>query len=217
MSLTSGVSGASPRTTQPGLDALPADPRTLSLVLYPDRRLRTRTPPIQQFDQETRRRLSALAGRMLEVMREHKGVGLAAPQLGVAVRMFVMNPTGQPDADRVYVNPRLSEAEGEEEREEGCLSLPEINTPVLRSLKLRMRAQDLEANPIDETAEGFIARIWQHETDHLDGILILDKMPPTVKIAHRRKLKELEDDYRDAHPELAAKPPAKKRRFLRRK
>jgi peptide deformylase len=114
------------------------------------------------------------------------------------------------------VNPRHSEAEGEEEREEGCLSLPEINTPVLRSLKLRMQARDLEGREVSEVAEGFIARIWQHETDHLDGILILDKMPQTVKMAHRRKLKELEDDYRAAHPE-PARPAAKKRRFLRRK
>lgn len=217
MSLTSGVPGAVPRTTRASADALPDDPQGVSLVLYPDRRLRTRTPEITEFDPETRRRLAALAGRMLEGMRQHKGVGLAAPQVGVAARMFVMNPTGEPDADRVYVNPRLDEAEGEEEREEGCLSLPEINTPVLRSLKLRMQARDLEGREVNEVAEGFVARIWQHETDHLDGILILDKMPPTVKMAHRRKLKELEDDYREAHPELSAKPAAKKRRFLRRK
>ena len=71
---------------------------------------------------------------------------------------------------------RVERAKGEEEREEGCLSLPENNTPVLRSLKLRMRSQDLEANPIDETAEGFVARVWQHETDHLDGVLFFDRM-----------------------------------------
>jgi peptide deformylase len=195
--------------------AIPPDPAELSLVLYPDRRLRVRGAEVTAFDEGTRARLAALAGRMLEVMREKRGVGLAAPQVGVSIRMFVMNATGEPGSDRVYINPRLSEAEGEEEREEGCLSLPEVNTPVLRSLKLRMRARDLEGREIDETAEGFVARIWQHETDHLDGVLILDKMPPSVKMAHRRKLKELEDEYREAHPEEL--PVKKKRRFLRRK
>lgn len=204
------------QSSKPPVDpALPEDPRAATLVLYPDRRLRARAAAIETFDPETIRRLGGLAARMLEVMRERKGVGLAAPQVGVAVRMFVMNATGEPQDDRVYVNPRLSDPEGEEEREEGCLSLPEINTPVLRSLRLRLQARDVEGNAIDETAEGFIARVWQHETDHLDGVLILDKMPPTVKMSHRKKLKELEDDFAKAHPELSQKPAKKKRRFGR--
>ncbi len=210
--------GASKRSSSSGVPdaALPADPGSLTLVLYPDPMLRRRAREIRDFEGEQGARLKALARRMLELMREQKGVGLAGPQVGVAARIFVMNATGEPTGDRVYVNPRLSEPEGEEERDEGCLSLPEINTPVLRSLRMRMQARDLDGNEIDETAEGFIARVWQHETDHLDGILILDKMPPTVKMAHRRKLKDLEDDYRDAHPE-PAKPAPAKRRFLRRK
>jgi len=129
--------------------------------------------------------------------------------------MFVMNPTGEPEDDRIYINPRLSEPEGEEEREEGCLSLPEINTPVLRSLRLRIRAVDLDGREIDETAEGLVARVWQHETDHLDGVLILDKMPATVRMAHRRKLKELEDAWNEANPEPRQQP--RKRRPGQRK
>lgn len=194
---------------------LPADPRDLPLVLYPDPRLRKRAAEAPQFDAPTSAALGRLAARMLEVMRQCRGVGLAAPQLGVAVRMFVMNATGNPEDDRVYVNPRLSDPEGEEERDEGCLSLPEINTPVWRSLKLRLRARDVQGNAIDETAEGFIARIWQHETDHLDGVLILDKMSATMKMSNRKKLKELEDAWLVAHPRIDA--PKKKRRFGRRK
>ena len=167
------------------------------------------------FDADSLAKLRVLAQRMLAVMREHKGVGLAAPQVGVNVRMFVMNPTGQPEDDRVYLNPELDEAAGEEERGEGCLSLPEINSPVWRSLTLRLRARDLEGREVLERAEGFIPRIWQHEIDHLDGVLILDKMPVTVKIAHRRQIRELEEEYRKTHPEPVPEP--RKRHSSRRR
>ena len=213
--MTTAAQSESHPDDRPDLAALPEAPAEVSLVLYPDPRLRRKAIEIRQFDAGTVTRLHLLAGRMFEIMRQEKGVGLAAPQVGIGIRMFVMNATGEPQDDRAYINPRLSDPDGEEENEEGCLSLPEINTPVLRSLRLRMRARDLEGNEIDETAEGFVARVWQHETDHLDGVLILDKMPPTVKMSHRRKLKELEEVYREAHPQVAEAK--KKRRFGRRK
>ena len=208
---------APPRTTSrpppsPEPELASIDPRDLNLVLYPDPRLRRRAREVQSFDERARPVLAGLAVRMLEVMRQHKGVGLAAPQVGVLVRIFVMNSTGEPGDDRVYINPRLSEAEGEQEHDEGCLSLPEINTPVLRSGRLRIQARDLEGHAIDETADGLVARVWQHEIDHLDGVLILDKMPATVKMAHRRKLKALEDAYREAHPGAAAPRQRQRRR-----
>lgn len=205
----------STRAAAPEVLAIPADPRELPLVLYPDPRLRKRALEVRDFGEAASTALGRLAARMLEVMRQCKGVGLAAPQLGVGVRMFVMNATGNPEDDRIYVNPRLSDPEGEEERDEGCLSLPEINTPVWRSIKLRLRARDVQGNQIDESAGGFVARIWQHEIDHLDGVLILDKMPATVKMSNRKKLKELEEAWLEAHPQL--EEPAKKRRFGRRK
>lgn len=202
-----------PHSHEPDLGSL--DPRDLTLLHYPDPRLRRRAREVPSLSGPLRSILRNLVDRMFEVMRQHKGVGLAAPQVGISIRLFVMNPTGEPGDDRVYINPRLSAPEGEEEREEGCLSLPEINTPVLRSLRLRMQAHDLDGRNIDETADGLIARVWQHETDHLDGVLILDRMPATVKMSHRRKLKELEDVWREAHPgEGASKG---KRRSGRRK
>ena len=79
-------------------------------------------------------------------MREHKGVGLAAPQVGLNLRLFVVNPTGKPEDDRVYVNPVLSDPDGNDEKEEGCLSLPEINVSIPRPTTLKMRAQDLRAS-----------------------------------------------------------------------
>jgi peptide deformylase len=133
-------------------------------------------------------------------MREARGVGLAAPQVGQNIRLFVMNPSGEETDDHVYVNPQLSDAEGEEEGEEGCLSLPQINAKVWRSKKLRMSAHDLDGKPIEETAEGYVARIWQHETDHLNGEMIIDRMGPVAKLASRRILKELQKKWDDEHP-----------------
>lgn len=163
----------------------------LKLIRYPDPRLKKRSQPVEQFDEG----LKALAARMLELMREHRGVGLAAPQVGINLRLFVMNHSGQPEDDRIYVNPELFDPAEEEEDEEGCLSLPGITAQVLRSGFLRLKAQDVEGNPVEAAETGFIARIWQHETDHLNGVLITDRMGPVAKMAARRQLKELEQEF----------------------
>ena len=133
---------------------------------------------------------------MLVLMRQEKGVGLAAPQVAKNIRLFVMNATGDPNDDKIYVNPTLTDGEGEEEGEEGCLSIPELRIKVIRSRSLRIQAQDLAGNPIDQIGEGYVARVWQHETDHLNGILLTDRMGPVAKIANRSLLKELEEKYR---------------------
>src|SRR4051812_47270490 len=111
----------------------------LSIIKYPDPRLKKVAKGVETIDQSVKE----LVARMFELMREAKGVGLAAPQTGTLVRVFVMNHSGQPEDDRVYINPVLTEAEGEETEEEGCLSLPEIPVDIVRSKKLRMQAKDL--------------------------------------------------------------------------
>ena len=185
----------------------------LSIVIYPDPRLRKASKSVLTFDKE----LMALAHAMLQTMRTSKGVGLAAPQVGKNIRLFVMNPNGEPDQDRVYVNPVLTEAEGEESDEEGCLSIPDLRADIPRSKTVRLDAQDLQGNPIVETQSGYIARIWQHEIDHLNGTLIIDRMGSVAKMAHRKKLKDMEEQYAAAHPSAPARPtatarPAKKRK-----
>src|SRR5687768_8737653 len=100
----------------------------LKIILYPDPRLKKMSVPVTTFDDALRQ----LAARMLELMREAKGVGLAAPQVGENIRLFVMNPTQEPGDDHVYINPVLSDLEGEDEAEEGCLSLPGIHVNVTR-------------------------------------------------------------------------------------
>src|SRR6187399_3295443 len=168
----------------------------LKIINYPDPRLKKVSKPIDSIDESTR----ALAARMLQLMREHRGVGLAAPQVGLNLRMFVMNHTGEPTDDRVYINPQLLDAEGDEEAEEGCLSLPGLNANVVRDKTVRIVATDLEGKPIDELASGYLARVWQHEFDHLNGTLIIDRMGMVAKMAAKKKLKEMEEDYAEAHP-----------------
>jgi peptide deformylase len=167
----------------------------LKIIHYPDPRLKKVSQPIIDIDAT----IQALAGRMFELMREHKGVGLAAPQVGQNIRMFVMNHTGEPGDDRVYINPVLSDADGEEEAEEGCLSLPNIHVNVARAKRLRMQAIDLNGKPIDQAGEGFIARVWQHEFDHLIGTLLTDRMGPVAKMTYRKALKELSEEYEVEH------------------
>ena len=168
----------------------------LKIILYPDPRLKKMSQPVDVFDD----RLRVLASCMLNLMREAKGVGLAAPQVGENIRLFVMNPTGEPGADRVYVNPVLLDPDGEEESEEGCLSLPGIHLNVVRSKQIRLQAQDLDGKRIEEVASGFLPRVWQHETDHLNGMLLTDRMGPVARMANRRILNELKEQYEALNP-----------------
>jgi len=163
----------------------------LEIIQYPDPRLRQRSKSVERYDD----RLKALVARMFELMREDKGVGLAAPQVGINERLFVMNHTGQPADDRVYVNPELFDITGNEEGEEGCLSLPGITALINRGQTLRIVAKDVQGNAFEQTETGYIARIWQHEFDHLNGILITDRMGDVARMMHRKTLRDLEKDY----------------------
>lgn len=183
----------------------------LIIIHWPDPRLKKPSVPVVKFDV----RLRLLAARMLELMHASKGVGLAAPQVGLNVRLFVMNPTGQPPDDTIYVNPILTEGEGDEEAEEGCLSLPGIYVQVSRFKSLRMQAMDVDGNPIDQAKSGILARIWQHEFDHLNGTILLDRMGTVAKLTNRKKLKTLQEEYLAAHPPAAVPVrPARKKRVL---
>ncbi len=168
-----------------------ADWSKLSVVHYPDPRLRNRCEPVTKFDAD----LAALARRMLELMREHNGVGLAAAQVGVPLRLFVMNTTDDPANDKIVVNPELVDLQGAKEGEEGCLSLPEVRVEVRRAQKARLKAVDLAGKPFEVEDSDLTARIWQHETDHLNGVLIIDRMGPSDKIATRKALRELEAKF----------------------
>jgi peptide deformylase len=165
---------------------------SLEIIHYPDPRLKAVSKRVESFDAD----LKALTDRMFVLMREHEGVGLAAPQVGVNLRLFVMNHSGEPGDDRVVVNPVLTPLEGDDaEADEGCLSIPQVRVNVLRSDRMKLSAQDVTGQPFEMEADDLIARIWQHETDHLDGRLLIDRMSFSEKIKYRKKLKALEDEF----------------------
>ncbi|MEO0586321.1 MAG: peptide deformylase [Planctomycetota bacterium] len=171
---------------------MPVDPATLAIVHHPAAVLRGRAEELDAVTDEVR----AVAERMLELMHEAPGVGLAAPQVGLAWRLFVANPTGEPGDNAVYVNPRLEGPTPQTEpMEEGCLSLPEIRGTVTRPVGVTLHALGLDGELITKTAEGFEARVWQHEFDHLDGVLIVDRMPPADRRAVRRAMRDLDPSW----------------------
>lgn len=160
----------------------------LEIVKYPDPILRRVAKPIAEIDDDVRTK----AGRMIELMYRDKGVGLAAPQIGWSARLFVMNPTGDPKDERILVNPVISAKSKEKARSnEGCLSIPDVNGKIERSLQIRLEAYDLEGNEVVQDLEGFPARVCQHEIDHLDGILITDRLSPAEKTIAEPILREL--------------------------
>lgn len=170
-------------------------PSRLRIVLYPDPVLKKRAVDVAKFNAE----IAALAKRMLELMHEAKGVGLAGPQVGVGLRVFVCNPSGEAADDLICVNPRLIELSGGEEKEEGCLSIPGVTVAMRRATHVAMEAFDVDGKPFQVTGTDMRARVWQHETDHLDGRLIIDNMSATDEIANRRAIKQLHDQYRPRH------------------
>lgn len=137
------------------------------------------------------------AREMLETMYEARGVGLAAPQVGWSAQFCVINPT--PDdrsGETVCINPVIAEADGEEVNDEGCLSLPELRGNVLRFARVTCRWYDLEGHRMETVAEGLLARIFQHEIDHLNGRLIIDRMTPASRLSAHGRLKELEREFK---------------------
>lgn len=168
------------------------EPDGLQIVCYPDPRLRICGEPVPQVTDEVR----AVAVRLLELMRKAPGVGLAAPQVGLAWQLFVANHTGDPADDQVFINPHLSKPSREmDEREEGCLSMPDVRGMIRRPTSITISAIDLDGLPIELASSDLRARIWQHESDHLDGVLIIHRMTPVDRMANRRILKQLEAVY----------------------
>jgi peptide deformylase len=153
--------------------------------------LREHAREVTEFD----RGLRKLAKKMIRTMHDAPGVGLAAPQVGVLQRLLVYDVDDDP---RVLVNPVLDEfSEETEEADEGCLSVPGVTMPVERSLSVRVRGQDEYGEPVEFQAEGYKARVIQHETDHLDGVLIVDRTTRSARAAALRSMREQESSVAD--------------------
>lgn len=142
----------------------------MNIVLYPDEPLQSVAAPVEDFGPK----LEKLAVRMLETMYENEGVGLAAPQVGLAQRFFVCHDLES--GPLCLVNPEILDMEGRETSDEGCLSLPQLYAPVERAFRIRVRGQSPLGDTVDFEANGLLARIIQHETDHLDGRVFLDRV-----------------------------------------
>ena len=169
------------------------DPASLVIVTYPDPILRQKTETIREITPTIR----AVAKKMIELMHEADGVGLAAPQVGLSWRMFVTLISQDESAGiiegRIFINPEIT-IENREVAilEEGCLSLPDIRGDIRRHNAVTVKAVDPEGKQFSMTDDDILARVWQHELDHLNGVLIIDKMNPMDRIAVRKALKELE-------------------------
>jgi len=160
------------------------------ITYYPAGVLRGTAKPVEKIDDSIRR----LVERMTDIMIEHRGIGLAAPQAGVPLRLFIISLDVSRENVRVYVNPTVTPAGELEELEEGCLSVPGVWTKVRRYKKATVTATDLDGHPFTEEADGMYARCLQHEYDHIEGTTIVNRMSTTARIAHRRQLKKLAEE-----------------------
>ena len=152
--------------------------------------LREKAVPVTQFDE----RLRELADRMIRIMDDAPGIGLAAPQLGVVKRLLVYHV--HDDEPHALVNPDIVwRSEETDVHDEGCLSVPDVVVPVERALRIRVRAQDVHGQPLDYEAEEMEARVIQHESDHLDGVLILDRTSRRERARALRELREADAPF----------------------
>jgi peptide deformylase len=188
------------------------EPQPLEIVLYPDpfltRRCRLITDEeiksgkVTLSEKEHAPGVSAewdlhdLAERMKATMYVAKGIGLAAPQVGVGLRLFIADISEDKSGAFAILNPKLSETSGTIVEEEGCLSIPDVRAKVKRFAELKIRGVNLKGEPIEADLTELASRVAQHETDHLDGVLFINKLGMTSKLMIRKQLIQLEEDYK---------------------
>ena len=169
----------------------------LQIVKYPHPALRYPSRPVTQIDADLR----AAVQEMFGLMYAAKGVGLAANQVALPYRFFILNVTAEPeqkDKELVFINPVIVKRHSSIEDEEGCLSLPGLYSKVRRARKIKVQAYNLEGELVELEAEDLLSRAIQHEADHLDGKLFIDYLDPLTLHPMKDKLRELEQQYRQA-------------------
>ncbi|MHC4656442.1 MAG: peptide deformylase [Planctomycetota bacterium] len=167
------------------------DVEKCQLTHYPADVLAKSSSPVEKIDDNIRQ----LIVKMIDVMLKNKGVGLAAPQIGVPLRLFIISLDGNRESVKVYVNPNVTPTGELDSVEEGCLSVPGIFTRIRRYKKCKVTATDLDGNEFTEEADGLYARALQHENDHINGVTIVSRMGQTAKIARRKQLKKLSQEH----------------------
>lgn len=176
----------------------------LKLVYYPDPILRKPSAPVKEVTKELREAVP----QMFEIMYLSRGIGLAGPQAGLPQRIVVANIVGDPkkkEEEKVFINPEILDRGGVMTEEEGCLSLPGLAAKIRRSAWVRVQYRDLDGQKWEIQVEGLWAKLFQHEIDHIDGLLMVDKMSAADLKQWRPLLQELEDDH------AAKREPVRKR------
>lgn len=174
----------------------------LQIVKYPHPALRYASRPVTRIDDELR----AVVREMFTLMYEARGVGLAANQVGLPFRFFILNTTADPeqkDQELVFINPEIVKRRSSVEEEEGCLSLPGLYANVRRAGKIRVSAFNLEGEQFELDAEELLGRAIQHETDHVDGKLFIDHLGPLTRHTIKGQLREFEKQFREAQADGA--------------
>ena len=164
----------------------------LNIVKYPDPVLSKPGEPVTEFDAELRK----LADDMFETMYASQGIGLAAPQVNVSKRLLVIDlSSGKDPKDKlILINPEIISSEGKQYEEEGCLSFPEIREKVSRAAKVSVRAQDEKGKWFEMDATELLARCFQHEIDHVDGMLFIFRMSGLKRELSLRKIRKMQRD-----------------------
>jgi peptide deformylase len=164
----------------------------LKIVKYPEPVLSQPGEPVTEFNAELRQ----LVADLFETMYSAQGIGLAAPQVGVSKRVTVIDLSmGKEPKDKlVLINPEVISSEGRLYEEEGCLSFPEIREKVVRAAKVRIRAQNEHGKWFEMDGEALLSRAFQHEIDHLDGILFIFRMSPLKRNLNLRKIRKMQSD-----------------------
>ena len=169
----------------------------MKIVKYPHPALRTQCRPVTSIDKD----VQLAAGHMLDLMYQHEGLGLAAPQVALDFQLLVMNFEGDPerkDMEYVAINPVIVEGKGTVNDREGCLSFPGLYQNVRRAKTVRVQAYNLKGELYERTCSELPARVWQHEIDHLNGVLFIDKMGPIGRMNSKRELEKFVADFDEA-------------------
>jgi peptide deformylase len=172
----------------------------LEIVLHPHPALRWKSKEVSRIDDELR----AMVAEMFELMYAARGIGLAANQVALPYRLFVINPTGDiedKDQELVFINPQITRKNGSETDEEGCLSLPEVYGPVTRATKIIVDAFDLNGRQFELELEDLHARVVQHEYDHIEGVMFTDRVPSIELQKVQPVISDLESQFRNRQKE----------------
>jgi peptide deformylase len=185
----------------------------MKIVHYPHPALRHAAKPLTSIDKQ----IQLYVGEMKGLMYEARGLGLAATQVALPFQLLVMNITGdpnQPESEEVFINPVIVERKGSVDDEEGCLSFPGLYQKVRRAKTVKVQAYDLKGRLVEKVVNDLEARAWQHEIDHLNGVLFIDKMGPIARFAARGSVKDFERLFRRAQERGEIPPDVEIEKFL---